>query len=227
MVTQATKTKRVRVTRKEIERAKRELLAQAKEPASISPKVVKEKPRYKKDFWYGLVYCDSYGYAWIADFETSGEVRPISLGRTNKFIPYLRQRGIDGEDVFEVLRAFREVRLVRRSQTYQVSKFHCMDGYVPLPGDEALSKANKKSPREKKTQSYHLATKTGTGHISIPPAKSHRITFKKDPQFLASLDELISKGHGIPTTQKELKAKGYDVAYATLGRWVKERRDSI
>jgi hypothetical protein len=53
------------------------------------------------------VYCDSYGYAWVADFEKSGETKPISLGRTNKFIPYLKQRGIDGEDVLEVLRAFR------------------------------------------------------------------------------------------------------------------------
>lgn len=56
--------------------------------------------------------------------------------------------------------------------------------------------------------------------------KSVRIILKKDPLFLASLDELISKGYGIPTIQKELKAKGYDVAYATLGRWVKERRDT-
>jgi hypothetical protein len=50
---------------------------------------------------------------------------------------------------------------------------------------------------------------------------------KKDPLFLASLDELISKGYGIRTIQGELKAKGYDVAYATLGRWVKKRRDII
>jgi hypothetical protein len=45
--------------------------------------------------------------------------------------------------------------------------------------------------------------------------KSHGITLKKDPLFLASLDELISKVYGIPTIQKELKAKGYNVAYAT------------
>jgi hypothetical protein len=49
---------------------------------------------------------------------------------------------------------------------------------------------------------------------------------KEDPLFLGSLDELISKEYGIPTIQKELKVKGYDVAYATLGRWVRERRAS-
>jgi hypothetical protein len=75
-----------------------------------------------------------------------------------------------------------------------------------------------------KSQSYHLATNNNTPSRVRRRRKSPRIILKRDPPFLASLDELISKGHGIPTIQKELKAKGYDVAYATLGRWVKERR---
>ena len=180
----AVKPKRIRVTRKDIESAKRELLEQ---PKPIRPKVEVEGPRYKKDFWYGLVYCDSNGYALIVGDELKG----IWLGKTGEFIPYLKSRRIDGENVDMVLQAAKEFW------------------------------------SEKKSQSYHLATKGGANHNSIPPSKSHRITFRNDPQFLRLLEHLISKGYGIPTIQKELKAKGYDVAYATLGRWVKKHRDTI
>jgi len=86
--------------------------------------------------------------------------------------------------------------------------------------------AIKEFQSEFESQSYHLAMESHATPISTPPASPNRITFKGDPHFLASLNELIAKGYGIPTIQKELKAKGYDVAYATLGRWVKERRDT-
>ena len=59
-----------------------------------------------------------------------------------------------------------------------------------------------------------------TAYISIPFVKFVLATFRKDPQFLASLDTLISKGYGVQTIQKKLKAKGYDVPYRTLGRWI-------
>ena len=184
-MTVTVKQRRTRVTKKDIETARQQL---AKEQKPSKPKAKVEETRYKKDFWYGLVYCDSNGHAWIADLD--GEVKPVYLGKADEFIPYLKSKRIDGENVDMVLQATKEFW------------------------------------SEKKSQSYHLTTKNGTGHISIPPAKSYRITFKNDPLFLASLDELISQGYGIPTIQKELKAKGYDVAYATLGRRVKERRDS-
>ena len=180
----AVKLRRIRVTRRDIETARRELLEQ---PKPIKPKIGREAPRYKKDFWYGLVYCDSNGWASIVGDELKG----VWLGKTDEFIPYLKKRGFDGENVDIVLQAAKEFW------------------------------------SEKKSQSYHLATKGGANHNSIPPAKSHRITLKKDPLFLASLDELVSRGYGIPTIQKELKYRGYDIAYATLGRWVRKCRATI
>jgi hypothetical protein len=185
----AVKQRHTRVTKKDIETVRQQL---AKEPKPVKPKIEREAPRYKKDFWYGLVYCDSNGWASIVGRTSpEGAFEGVWLGKTDEIIPYLKSKRIDGENVDMVLQAAKEFW------------------------------------SEKKSQSYHLATKGGANHNSIPPQKSYRIILKKDPLFLASLDELISKGYGIPTIQKELKAKGYDVAYATLGRWVKKRRDTI
>lgn len=112
----ALKQRRTRVTKKDIEVALKQLAVQPK-PRKLK-KVKDDGLRHKKDFWYGLVYCDFYSYTWTADFETSGEVRPISLGSISKFISYLKRRGIDGEDVLEVLMAFRELRTVGGGQDY-------------------------------------------------------------------------------------------------------------
>lgn len=179
----AVKPKRTRITRKDVEAARRELL---KQPKSIKPKIEQEAPRYKKAFWYGLVYCDSNGWASIIGGNDNG----IWLGKTDEFISYLKKRGIDGGNVDMVLQAVKEFW------------------------------------SEKKSQSCHLATKNGTGHISIPPAKPNRATFKNDPRFLSLLDSLIAEGCGLPTIQKRIKENGYDVAYRTLGRYIKERRAS-
>jgi len=146
----------------------------------------RKKEAEKKD-WYGLVYCDKYGWCWIEDLE-DGEGKPVCLGRTEEFIPYLRERGIDGENVVSVL----------------------------IASQEFLS--------ERKSQSCHSAMENDTTSIITPRPESNRATFRKDPRFLSLLDGLIAKGYGLPTIQKELKAKGYDVAYRTLGRWVNKRK---
>lgn len=188
MATQ-TKTRRTRVTRQDIEKAKEEL---AQAPKNISPRTkTREKSQYGKSFWYGEVYCDSNGWASIAG-KTSpeGAFEGVWLGKTDEIIPYLKSRRINGEDVDIVLQAANEFR------------------------------------SEKKSQSCHLATKNGTGHISIPPAKPNRATFKNDPRFLRLLDSLIAEGCGLPTIQKRIKENGYDVAYRTLGRYIKVRRAS-
>ncbi len=78
---------------------------------------------------------------------------------------------------------------------------------------------------EQENQSCHLARENDTISVSIPPEKPNRATFRKDPLFLSLLDGLIAKGYGLPTIQKELKAKGFDVPYRTLGRWIKKHRD--
>lgn len=77
---------------------------------------------------------------------------------------------------------------------------------------------------EKKTQSYHLHSGNNGSGITTGLQKSYRINFKKNPQFINLLDGLIKKGYGIPTIQRELKTKGYNVPYATLGRWIAKRK---
>jgi len=183
MTTKTIKKKRVRITRQDIEKARQEL-TQVKESPPVSPKA-KEKPKWAKDSWFGLVYCDSYGHAWIDEFE------PVYLGKTDEIIPYLKSRGIDGENVAIVLIAVKEFRT------------------------------------EKKSQSCHLATKDDATPVKTNGANPNRATFKDNPRFLASLDSLIVKGYGTPTIQKELREKGYDVPYRTLGRWVNKRKSQV
>jgi len=89
----------------------------------------------------------------------------------------------------------------------------------------SILRAIREFEEEKRSQSYHLATEnSATGTIPLVQ-KSNRITFKNSPLFLRLLDSLIAKGMGIPTIQRELKAKGYDVPYATLGRWINKRKE--
>jgi len=100
----ATKTKRVRITKEEIEKARQGLLAQDEKP--VRARTEKERPKWQKDSWYGLVYCDSYGHAWI----TGKQFKSVHLGKTDELIPYLKSRGIDGENVDSVLIAAEEFR---------------------------------------------------------------------------------------------------------------------
>jgi hypothetical protein len=178
-----TKVRRSRVTKLDIARAREEILTQPK-PEKQTIEKLDTEPRWGKDRYYGLVYCDSYGYAWIADLQLD----TIPLGKTEEVIKVLKDRRVDAEDVAQVLQAIKEFR------------------------------------QEKKNQSYHLATKKGAVGVAGHGAKSHRITFKDSPQFLRLLDVLIKKGKGIPTIKRELKTKGYDVPYATLGRWIRKHR---
>jgi len=165
-------------------------------------KDAKKATRQGKRDWYGLVYCDSYGWCWIADFE-NGEVKDICLGRTEEFIPYLRERRIDGENVTGVLMA---------SQEFSAEK-----------------KSEKSPPAESKTQSCHLDTKNCKGYIIDQGEKLNRATFSKntpknDEKLSAILETLIKKDYGIPTIQRELVNQGYRIPYRTLGRWVAQAR---
>ena len=178
-----TKSRRIRVTKADIAKAREEILT--------PPKLVKQtiekldtEPKWGKDRPHGLVYCDSYGWAWIADLQ----LKNVCLGRTDEVIKVLKDRKVNTEDAAQVLQAIKEFQT------------------------------------EKKSQSYHLATENGAGGINGHVAKSHRITFKNNPQFLRLLDGLIKQGFGVPTIQRELRTKGYDVPYATLGRWIRKRK---
>jgi len=94
--------KRVRITQKDIEKA-REELTQAPPVIPSRPKE-REKPQYKKAYWYGEIYCDSDGYASILD----GDLEGVWLGKTDEFIPYLRSKGIDGGNMGLVFQAAKE-----------------------------------------------------------------------------------------------------------------------
>jgi len=184
-MTIATRQRRTRITREDIEAARQQL---AKPQRQSTAKTEERQPRPKKDTWYGLVHCDSYGHAWIAEF-IDGEAKSIYLGKTDEFIPYLKSKRIDGENVLRVLQANREFR------------------------------------SEKESHSCHLATENERGYIIDHPHKSIVATFRDDPHFLASLDELISQGKGIRVIHSEIKAEGYTVPMRTLGRWVERRRN--
>ncbi len=180
-----TKTRRTRVTKLDIAKAREEILAQPKLEKQTIEKLDTE-PKWSKDKYYGLIYCDSYGWAWIADLKLEN----IPLGKTEEVIKILKDRQVDTEDVAQVLQAVQEFQA------------------------------------EKKNQSYHLDTRNGAVDNIGHAAKPHRITFKTNPQFLGLLDDLIKKGLGTPTIKRELKAEGYEVPYATLGRWIRKRRTS-
>ncbi len=112
-MTTATRQRRTRITREDIEAARQQL---AKPQRQSAPKTEERQPRPKKDTWYGLVHCDSYGHCWIADF-IDGEAKSIYLGKTDEFIPYLKSKRIDGENVLRVLQANRELRSEKESHS--------------------------------------------------------------------------------------------------------------
>jgi hypothetical protein len=166
---------RTRVTRRDIERAREAILANGRVAKKAkAPKIA----RKSVSRWYGLIFVDSYGGAWIND---------VFLGKVKEVLPVLRQHSIDLENSLAVLQAIKQFR------------------------------------SEIKSQSCHSNTKNDDTPIMIGSANFHRATFRNDPRFLASCEELISRGLGPPTIKKELKSQGYDVPYRTLARWIQQR----
>lgn len=164
----------------------------------------KQPPPGKKD-WYGLVYCDSNGYASIIGKNCQG----IWLGRTDEVIPYLRKRHITGERVDTVLGAVEDFRAEKQAELLQ--------------GDL-------EGPRVIKNQSCHSAMKNQQPYISIPPPKTNRATFsgislKNDVNLRGIFESLAKQDIGIPTIHKELSRQGYALPYRTVGRWVSKFRE--
>jgi len=171
-------------------------------------KQVGKTPPEKKD-WYGLVYCDSNGYASIDE---------IWLGKSAEIIPYLKKQGINGENINSVLAAVEDFRTEKKE-------------------DEILHK-DFEEPTVSETQSCHSNTKNKKVYISIPPQKTNRAIsednpqnlasqhpfFKKDPKLFELLISLIGRDIGIPTIHRELNEHGYAVPYRTVGRWVAQMR---
>ena len=134
----AAKPKRIRVTRKDIETARHELL---KQPKPIKPKIEQEAPRYKKDFWYGLVYCDSNGWASIVGEKLEGGW----LGKTDEFIPYLKSRRIDGENVDMVLLAAKEFRAEKDFYSCHLATESCTTP-ISIPSAKPIVATFRKDP---------------------------------------------------------------------------------
>lgn len=176
------KAKRIRVTRVEIAKAREGLLSVAEKVDTAKMDSTPTQPT-DKGRWLGVVFCDSYGWAWMY---IDGDNK--CLGKTEEVITAIKKYKAIPEEPSEVKNA--------------VMRFRA----------------------EFKSQSYHLRSENDASGMIGHGAKSHRITFKKDPRFLRLLDSLIEKGYGVPTIQRELSAKGYDVLYATLGRWIQKRK---
>lgn len=77
---------------------------------------------------------------------------------------------------------------------------------------------------EKKNHMCHSDTETSATLVNDHVQKSVCATFLTNRKFLKLLDDLIAEDYGILTIQSQLKSKGYEVPYRTLGRWVKERQ---
>lgn len=155
-------------------------------------------PPGKKD-WYGLVYCDSNGYASIIGKNCQG----IWLGRTDEIIPYLRKRHITGERVDTVLGAVEDFRAEKQAEILQ--------------GDF-------EGPRVSKSHSGHSATKKQQPYITDQGNNSVVATFRHDPQFLSLLKSLVVRDIGVRVIHSELLAKGYDIPQRTVTRWVAKIR---
>ena len=81
--TKARKTgKRIRITKNEVEKARQQLVSQAKGKAPATRKSTSTEPKYAKDSWRDGVYCDSYGWAWGLD----EKLNSVCLGRTENLV---------------------------------------------------------------------------------------------------------------------------------------------
>ena len=94
----------------------------------VKPKI-REKPGY-----YGLVFCDDYGWCWLAD----DSLQTKCLGKTEEVVPYLKKRKISGEDVDGVFKAIkttpREKKMSLQGQiiTSEKSKISEGDGAIKV-----------------------------------------------------------------------------------------------
>jgi len=196
----ATRPKTVDEIKAELDNVRAKKKAEQKQAGKTPP---------EKKGWYGLVYCDSNGFASIDG---------IWLGESAEIIPYLKKQGINGENINSVLVAVEDFRVEKREGGILHKDF----------GGPAVSK----------TQSCHSNTKSKKGYNSIPPQKTNRATlednpqnlasqhsfFKKDPKLFELLISLIGRDIGIPTIHRELNEHGYAVPYRTVGRWVAQMR---
>jgi hypothetical protein len=81
----------------------------------------------QKKGWHGLVYCEGE-YASIGDFDGRG----IWLGKTNEIIPYLKKRGIDGENIDTVLLAVDDFRSEQKNHScHSTTKTNTINGSIP------------------------------------------------------------------------------------------------
>ena len=154
----------------------------------------------KRD-WYGLIYCSGSGWCSIADFDESGQVKPMWLGKTDEFIPYLRRRNIAGENITTTLAALEDFRAEKEQ------------------GDFA-------EPTESKSHSGHLATKNLQHHITVGGEKSIVATLKQNPQLLGLLRAMVGQDLGVRTIHTQLVGKGYKIPQRTVTRWVSRLRSS-
>jgi len=123
------------------------------------------------------------------------------LGKTDEFIPYLRRRNIDGENITTILAALEDFRAEKEQ------------------GDFA-------GPTESKSHSGHLAMKNLQHHIMVGGEKSIVATLKQNPQLLGLLRAMVDQDLGVRAIHSRLAEEGYKIPQRTVTRWVSRLRSS-
>jgi len=85
------RSKRIRLTRAEIQKAREELLQQSKARPAAKRKSISTERKYPKDLWRDGIYCDSYGWSWGLDVK----LNTICLGKTEQVLK--RESSFPGE----------------------------------------------------------------------------------------------------------------------------------
>ena len=157
---------------KSVEEIKAELDA-IKAKKEVAPKT-REKPGY-----YGLIFCDDYGWCWLAD----DTLQTKCLGRTEEIIPYLKKRGITGEKVTEVFQAVREyprekkacpqnqILMSGKSMTSAVGD----EGHPDNP-DRPKTRTKNEKPKQKPPQTHTDAQKR---RVTKEKNKSKKVKTRK------------------------------------------------
>ena len=124
---------------------------------------------------------------------------------SDEFIPFLKSRGITGENVDSVLSALEDFWAEQKNQG-------------------KIAKAKNLAPRVSKNHSGHPNTKTPQPYIIDQGEKTIVATFKHNPQILSLLESLITRDIGVRTIHSKLKKKGYNIPQRTVTRWVSKMR---
>ncbi len=116
-----TKTRKTPVRKADIARARERLLAKPVPVRQITekPDTQSEKGKAK---WVGVVYCDAYGWAWLADLKAKNST--LCLGKTQDVLEAIKD--IDPDEPTQIKNAVLDFRAgkQRRNITQDAPETH-------------------------------------------------------------------------------------------------------